>query len=81
MPPCISRGGPYDLIVFNETLYYFDDPVACVRRYLQHLKPGGLLVVSNTVDYATMDLIRTLRVHLPVIDENVVVNRVGFGGD
>jgi 2-polyprenyl-3-methyl-5-hydroxy-6-metoxy-1,4-benzoquinol methylase len=71
--------GTYDLIIFNEMLYFMDDPLGCVRRYMQRLEPGGLVVVSITVAYPTMDLIRALRAHLPVIDENIVVNRVGFG--
>ena len=71
--------GTYDLIIFNEMLYFIDDPVACVRRYMRHLEPGGLVVVSSTVGYATMDLIRMLRARLPVIDENLVVNRAGLG--
>jgi 2-polyprenyl-3-methyl-5-hydroxy-6-metoxy-1,4-benzoquinol methylase len=72
--------GAYDLIVFNEVLYYFvEDSVACVRRYMRHLEPGGVVVVSTTVDYATIDHIRTLRAGLPVIDEYIVVNRIGFG--
>jgi 2-polyprenyl-3-methyl-5-hydroxy-6-metoxy-1,4-benzoquinol methylase len=71
--------GTYDLITFNEMLYFIDDPVTCVRRYMRHLEPGGLVVVSNAIGYATMDLIRTLRARLPVIDENIVVNRAGSG--
>ncbi len=69
----------YDLIVFNEMLCFIDDPVACVRRYMQHLEPGGLVVISTTVDYATIKFIRTLRAHLPITDENIVVSRGGFG--
>lgn len=37
---------PYDAIVFNECLYYFDDPVATVQRYRPHLAPGGVFVIS-----------------------------------
>lgn len=36
----------YDAIVFNECLYYFDDPVATVQRYRPHLAPGGVFVIS-----------------------------------
>jgi len=36
----------FDVIVFNESLYYFHDPLGVAQRYAQSLKPGGLLVVS-----------------------------------
>ena len=36
----------FELIVFNECLYYMEDPAAVVRRYLRFLEPGGRLIVS-----------------------------------
>lgn len=36
----------YDVIVFNEVLYYLSNPVATVRRYRQFLMPYGTVVVS-----------------------------------
>jgi 2-polyprenyl-3-methyl-5-hydroxy-6-metoxy-1,4-benzoquinol methylase len=36
----------YDVIVFNESLYYFGDPLAVVARYVGALNPGGVLMVS-----------------------------------
>jgi 2-polyprenyl-3-methyl-5-hydroxy-6-metoxy-1,4-benzoquinol methylase len=36
----------FDLIVFNESLGYFADPMAIVRRYEASLAPGGLFIVS-----------------------------------
>ncbi len=36
----------FDLVVFNEVLEYFDDPLALVRRYEQFLAPGGHFIVS-----------------------------------
>lgn len=36
----------YDAIVFNECLYYFDDPVATIRRYRSFLAPDGVFVIS-----------------------------------
>jgi 2-polyprenyl-3-methyl-5-hydroxy-6-metoxy-1,4-benzoquinol methylase len=49
----------FDLIVFNEVLEYFDDPVGLVRRYDDHLKPGGHMVVSM---FAGLDTARTRRI-------------------
>jgi SAM-dependent methyltransferase len=36
----------YDAIVFNEVLYYLEDPLHVVKRYLPALRPGGALLVS-----------------------------------
>jgi SAM-dependent methyltransferase len=36
----------YDVIIFNEVLYYLSQPLAVVQRYARFLKPGGLFVVS-----------------------------------
>ncbi len=69
----------FDLIVFNEMLYFLDDPVGCIRSYMRHLEPGGLVVTSNTIDFATLGLVRALRTSLPILDETLVVNAAGFG--
>ena len=36
----------YDVIVFNEMLYYLKDPESVLRRYRDHLSPNGVFVVS-----------------------------------
>jgi len=36
----------FDLIVFNECLYYMEDPAALVRHYVRFLAPGGWIIVS-----------------------------------
>lgn len=36
----------FDVIVFNESLYYFQDPVGLLQRYESYLEPGGAFVVS-----------------------------------
>ena len=37
----------FDAILFNEVLYFIDDPVALIARYRPWLKEGGLVIVSN----------------------------------
>lgn len=39
-------GSLFDVIVFNEVLYYVDDPAAVVRRYRTAMAPNGLIIVS-----------------------------------
>jgi SAM-dependent methyltransferase len=42
--------GEFDLIVFNECLYYLSDPRATLLRLSRHLSPRGLIVVSMSMD-------------------------------
>lgn len=39
-------GQAFDLIVFNEVLEYFDNPLGLVRRYESFLRPDGRIIVS-----------------------------------
>ncbi len=38
--------GQFDAILFNEVLFFTDDPAAELRRYRRALAPGGVMVVS-----------------------------------
>jgi SAM-dependent methyltransferase len=38
---------PYDLIVFNESLYYLREPICSLQRYARSLKRDGALIISN----------------------------------
>lgn len=38
--------GPFDAIVFNEVLYYLDDPMAMLEKFSALLAPDGVLIVS-----------------------------------
>ena len=49
----------FDVIVFNEVLEYFTDPVQLVQRYEKWLVPGGEFVVSQ---YRADDDARTRRI-------------------
>ncbi len=49
----------FDVIVFNEVLEYFDDPLALVQRYEPFLAKDGHLVVSM---FAGIDTARTRRI-------------------
>lgn len=60
----------FDVIIFNEVLYYFSDPMAVARKYCTWLKPGGLLITSL---YAGSDRARAigrlLKKAYPSVDE------------
>jgi SAM-dependent methyltransferase len=39
--------GRFDVIVFNESLYYLRNPIRSLERYAQSLKPGGSIIIST----------------------------------
>jgi 2-polyprenyl-3-methyl-5-hydroxy-6-metoxy-1,4-benzoquinol methylase len=39
----------FDVIIFNECIYYFDDPQAVARRYEQFLNSDGVFIISMFV--------------------------------
>lgn len=71
----------FDLVVFNECLEYFDDPLAVVRRYEPALAPGGAFLVSM---FTGVETARTLRIWrwlesvYAVADATRVTNRAGL---
>jgi 2-polyprenyl-3-methyl-5-hydroxy-6-metoxy-1,4-benzoquinol methylase len=36
----------FDVIIFNECLYHFDDPMSVVRKYANYLHDNGLFIIS-----------------------------------
>lgn len=42
----------FDVVIFNESVTYLDDPVEQFARYLGHLAPGGVAIVSCHVQSA-----------------------------
>ena len=49
----------FDVIVFNECLEYFDDPLSIVRRYERFLEKNGVYIISMFVG---IDTVRTKRI-------------------
>jgi SAM-dependent methyltransferase len=63
----------FDAVVFNECLYYFDDPLAVVERYRRDaLAQGGAIVVSMFRARRSSAIQRRLRRALPAIEESEV---------
>lgn len=59
----------FDAVVFNESAYYFEDPVGTVRRYGASLGPGGLLVVSMFESRRAAAIRRRLKAFLEPLEE------------
>jgi 2-polyprenyl-3-methyl-5-hydroxy-6-metoxy-1,4-benzoquinol methylase len=70
--------GRYDVIIFNETLYYFTSVAATVKKCVQNnLKKNGIFIVS-IYDYPGHDKVteKLLKVCKP-IDQEVIRNDRG----
>jgi SAM-dependent methyltransferase len=66
---------PFDIIVFNEVLYLFRDPIGAVDRYAGSLRSGGLLLVSICTAYqGGPALIDRLKQAYVVLDETRVTH-------
>ena len=57
----------FDAIVLNECLYYFHEPLETLRRYLNALVPGGVVVVSMYEAPRTIALARALDRQFPPV--------------
>jgi SAM-dependent methyltransferase len=69
--------GRFDAVVFNECVYYFDDPVGSVRRYELYLAEGGILVVSTFRSRRSDGIARRLEEAYPLLEETAIANRKG----
>jgi SAM-dependent methyltransferase len=65
----------FDAIVFNETLYYFDNPVKVVKRYERCLKEGGIFIVSMFSGERSNAILRRLKTACRSVDEVKITNQ------
>lgn len=63
----------YDVIVFNETLYYFHDPLKVFQRYVESLNRSGLLIVSTySKSVRAVAILRKLKTQYNLVAEKHV---------
>jgi SAM-dependent methyltransferase len=67
----------WDAIVFNECVYYFNDPVGTVGRYEAFLADGGVFVVSTFRSRRADIIARRLIETYGLIEETAITNRKG----
>lgn len=70
----------FDVIVFNESLYYFDQPVEAVERYATFLAPDGVLLISMALcgmrdGLRKLAIWRALKARFRTMDEIELVRR------
>jgi SAM-dependent methyltransferase len=62
----------FDMIVFNESLYYFKNPIQLIYRLSSALKPAGVIVISMYHHANTINLWRSISKAFPSVDEVIV---------
>jgi 2-polyprenyl-3-methyl-5-hydroxy-6-metoxy-1,4-benzoquinol methylase len=72
-----ASGERFDVIVFNESVYYFHQPLATLRRYESMLAPGGALIVSMFRSRRSQAIARLLEREYALRERTAVSNRKG----
>jgi SAM-dependent methyltransferase len=67
----------WDAVVFNECVYYFNDPLGAVRRYERVLEEGGVFIVSTFRSRRADVIVRRLLERYRLLEETAVSNRKG----
>ncbi len=67
----------FDVIVFNESIYYLHDLMAGLLRYEQFLKPDGILLISMHGKERNEPLWAQIDARYSVLDAVTMVNRKG----
>jgi len=67
----------FDIIILNECIYYFVQPIATLQRYADYLLPGGLFVISLFDSSRTRPIRRRLKSTFSLVDETLVSNSKG----
>jgi 2-polyprenyl-6-hydroxyphenyl methylase/3-demethylubiquinone-9 3-methyltransferase len=67
----------FDIIVFNECLYYYEDPRKVLNKYAGMLGPGGIIVVSLYTSPRTRRIWKMLKSDFIAEDETRIANNSG----
>lgn len=67
----------FDVIVFNEMLYYLKDPAAALTRYKQALNPSGVFVISMFDMLKSRKIWQCLDAEYRLLESSRAVNQGG----
>jgi 2-polyprenyl-3-methyl-5-hydroxy-6-metoxy-1,4-benzoquinol methylase len=67
----------YDAIIFNEILYYFDDPISLLQHYEQYLSKDGIIIISMCVHRRSTRIWEKLSSKYSFLDDTKIYNRTG----
>ncbi len=72
-----ANGRIFDVIVFNECLYYLREPARAVETYDECLAPSGSLILSTFRTPRSDAIARLVVNRFPIVEEFEVRNRLG----
>jgi 2-polyprenyl-3-methyl-5-hydroxy-6-metoxy-1,4-benzoquinol methylase len=67
----------FDVIIFNECLYYFAEPCEVIKRYERYLEPGGIFLVSLYVTEMNRHIWKMLECEFLVQDSIQLTHQSG----
>lgn len=70
--------GTFDLIVFNEVIYYSKHPLKTLQRLSTYLKPEGLLIVTINDHKHSAELWNAIKDGLQLVDEATTITSKGM---
>jgi trans-aconitate methyltransferase len=65
----------FDVIVFNESLYYFNDAIEVLKRYESYLKKEGIFIILMVVTARNKSIWRRLESLYQPIDETIITGK------
>jgi 2-polyprenyl-3-methyl-5-hydroxy-6-metoxy-1,4-benzoquinol methylase len=70
-------GNGFDIIIFNESLYYASFPIQLMSRYFSFLKPGGAIILSVYETPPNKRLLDAIEKHYHAAEEKITENERG----
>lgn len=64
----------FDIIIFNEVLYYLNDPIGILKKYEKFLKKNGIIIISMYSSGRNQRVWRLINRFYPSIDSVLVKN-------
>jgi len=70
----------FSIIVFNECLYYFQQPLALLKRYEHYLSPNGVIIISMYQEHSNQreDLWNRIGASYVIENEHKIENSKGL---
>ncbi|WP_315817156.1 class I SAM-dependent methyltransferase [Paraflavitalea speifideaquila] len=72
-----SPAEKFDIIIFNEVLYYARNPNQLMARYMEFLNPEGFIIVSIFQTSSNIKVMNGVEAKFKSIDEMVSSNEIG----
>ncbi|MGZ3429776.1 MAG: class I SAM-dependent methyltransferase, partial [Polyangia bacterium] len=72
-----NPGRAYDVIIFNESIYYAPDPIAQLVRYGAQLTDGGVMVLSMVQSSMNAGIARRIRRRFRTMHSSLIRNEHG----